>query len=388
VNRLLVILGNFLLFFCLVDPLDKIFGLKLISLSLFFILFSLNKIFSVSSEFLISKILIYFVICFSILIPASSILMHPNEFDFQYYKPYFFLFIAIPFYNINYDFAKPFVRILDILCVANVLLFIYIVLFPDTIMLIYDFGGRYSIFSMPTKNYGSFSYIALYFQISPLFIVSFCFNLSNFIINKTKLSLILLLINFLALLICGSRNNIIGAFFAPIILFFVFYNKLSIKILTSVLFLFIFSYYAPDLIEILSKPDSDTTKINFINEYLNLLSDPLIFLTGQGIGSDFFTSSRGASSNTELTYFEIIRRLGFIFGVLQIFLMFLPLFFLKFLKTSNHWIFLSYFLYLIMSISNPFYFNSSGMLLLSFVLIEIVKSKKHKIKSTKSLINL
>lgn len=377
-NRLLIISGNFLIFFCLVDPLDKIFGLKLISLILLFSIFLLIKIYNTSNANLVSKKLVYFITLFSILIPFSSIFFHPFQFDFQYYKPYFFLFIAIPFYSVNYNFVKSFVKILNILCIANVLLFIYILLSPDSILLIYDIGEKYSIFSMPRKEYGSFSYIALYFQISPLFIVSFCYNLYIFINKKNTLTLFLLLMNLLALLICGSRNNIIGAIMSIVILFYSYYNNLNIKILISTVFIFVLSYYSLDLIEILSKPDSDSTKINFVNDYFNILSDPLIFFTGQGIGSDFYTTSRGYSSNTELTYFEIFRRLGFIFGTLQIIMMFLPLLFVKILKTSNIWMFISYFIYLFMSISNPFYFNSSGMLLLSFVLIEIVKFNNYK----------
>jgi hypothetical protein len=123
-----------------------------------------------------------------------------------------------------------------------------------------------------------------------------------------------------------------------------------------------------------------------MTEYLNIFSNPINFFAGQGTGSDFFTSSRGNSSNTELTYFEIIRRLGIILGIFQIFMMFFPILFALFRKTVNQWIFLPYFIYLLMSISNPFYFNSSGMLLLSFVLIEIARNKKNN--SLQHIVNI
>jgi hypothetical protein len=385
-NKLLIYLGIGILFFCLVDPLDKIFGLKLFTLLLFFIVYILKNYTFFSNKKLLPKSIVYFVFLFSIFIPISSLLMHPMVFDFQYYKPYFFLFVAIPFYTIEFDFIKPFVRILDFLCIVNVFLFLFILINPDLLLTVYDFGEFYSVFSMPTKNYGSFSYIALYFQISPLFIFALCFNINKYFKFRSNTYLTLLLINFLALLICGSRNNIIGAILAPV-LFYYFFNKITLsKIFISIVFLFFLLYNTSDLVDLFSKPDSDTTKINFMTEYLNIFSNPINFFAGQGIGSDFFTSSRGNSSNTELTYFEIIRRLGIILGIFQIFMMFFPILFALFRKTVNQWIFLPYFIYLLMSISNPFYFNSSGMLLLSFVLIEIARNKKNN--SLQHIVNI
>lgn len=307
----------------------------------------------------------------------SSLLMHPTAYDFQYYKPYFFLFISVPFYTIEYDFSKPFVRILDFLCIVNVLLFLFILINPDQIEAVYILGDYYSVFSMPTKNYGSFTYLAIYFQISPLFIVALCFNIYNYLKYRSNVYLCLIILNFLALLICGSRNNIIGAILAPFLFYFFLSKNIVLKLLISIILLFSLLFNFSNLVDLFSKPDSDTTRINFMAEYLNIFSNPTNVLTGQGIGSEFFTSSRGNSSNTELTYFEIIRRLGIIFGIIQIFMMFFPIFYALLRKTANQWIFLSYFIYLLMCISNPFYFNSSGMLLLCFVLIEIARRKNN-----------
>ena len=369
---IVILLGSLMLFCCLFDPQDKLFGLKVPSFILFFISVIIYKYIS-NKGHKIPFDLLLFIGLFSIFIPFvstifSTFTLSENQ-ELQYLKAYIFLLLSILFYYSEFNFLAVFIKLLNCLTFINVFLFIIIILFPSLISTIYSFGDNYTIFSMPTKHYGSFTYLALYIHITPLFIVLLGHNLYKYFHYHGLKHFILLFINVAALFICGSRSNILSTLIMIFIFYFLFNKKIFFGQLILICLAAILVFYIPNLIELFSKPDSDDTKFEFAREYLNIFNDPSVILFGQGIGSSFNTSSRGLVSITELTYFEIFRRLGIFLGTIQVFLMLYPLTFWNKVQDNNKWLIISYAFYLLMSFFNPFYFNSSGMILLSFVLV-------------------
>jgi hypothetical protein len=112
---------------------------------------------------------------------------------------------------------------------------------------------------------------------------------------------------------------------------------------------------------------ANNIKLTTLRDYLHIFSDPATLLFGQGLAVPYDWSARGPFVLTELTYLELIRNFG-IFGALVIFvLLALPLINAIFFPTSQRdkALAVAWFLYLVMSASNPMLFSSTGILILA-----------------------
>ena len=115
-------------------------------------------------------------------------------------------------------------------------------------------------------------------------------------------------------------------------------------------------------------------------ENKEIFSDTKVLVFGQGLGSYTEWKSNGRFYFTsELTYFEILRYFGVFFGLIIIYFMFYPVIYgynnRKY--TIQKHIIIAYFLYLIMSFTNPLFFSSLGMLIFSIVISNIFIEKKY-----------
>ena len=130
---------------------------------------------------------------------------------------------------------------------------------------------------------------------------------------------------------------------------------------------------------------SNYIKLQHYRDIIKLLSQTKILLFGQGLGTKFFSEARQREVKTiELTYLDILRKFGFIIGLAYIIMLLIPIKKLFNKKYSyDHYLYIGYIGYLIMSFSNPFIFSSSGMLVLSIILYTIIENplfKKNRLK--------
>jgi hypothetical protein len=183
-----------------------------------------------------------------------------------------------------------------------------------------------------------------------------------------------------AMLIAGTRNNILVAIILPATLF-VFYSRNKFRDITLLLAIFLSAlfFYQSEILTLFDQNEpSNSAKLNLLMDYFEILNNPKTIIFGNGLGSYEDWSIR-TSYVTELTYLEIFRNFGFIFGPIIIYLLLYPVIYAFIINKSYNekHIQIGYVAYLFMSISNPLLFSSMGMLFLSIILSSIYLYKNN-----------
>ena len=392
--KIVIIFKTFFLFFliiCVFDPADRFLSLKmpLFIFCLFIFLYDLikfkNKIFP--------KILILINILF-IAIPAISLFIFfilNSTFSFVAYdlfKAYILILISIMLYYFKLDFIKQFSFILLFLSFFIITIYFVVKIFPDAYTPIYFWGLKYQIFLIGERSYDvdSEKIWSIYFVTSPLLVIPISYYNYQFYKKKKYINLILMAINIFAMFIAGTRNNMLISILLPLILFYN-YSKSKFQILFSSFLLFLFLVISNfDLLKSMLSMDeaSNSTKIGLLDDYVKIFSTPLNLLIGQGLGASYFWESRGKSDFiTELTYFEIYRSFGLIFGSILLLIMIYPIFFSfqKKIKLEYNYIVVAYFFYLVMSATNPIFFMSMGMIFFPIVLSVLSINKSSGVRN-------
>ena len=189
-------------------------------------------------------------------------------------------------------------------------------------------------------------------------------------------------INIFAMFIAGTRNNMLMSILLPLILFMIYSKNRKLVFTFLIISLSLSMYFLNDILKDLTSKDeiSNQTKLSLLDDYKEIFSDTKVLVFGQGLGSYTEWKSNGRFYFTsELTYFEILRYFGVFFGLIIIYFMFYPVIYgynnRKY--TIQKHIIIAYFLYLIMSFTNPLFFSSLGMLIFSIVISNIFIEKKY-----------
>lgn len=241
------------------------------------------------------------------------------------------------------------------------------------------------------RNYGEFSFYYLYFIASPMLIFLLVFETWRFLVKPTLTGFLLTLLPAGALFLSGTRLNMLMAVFG--IPFIYFWKKFGFGAIFSIFSLLIFFFILQWLfpIEILTlmfgaTDVSNSAKLDYLTKYINLFSDPVTVIFGQGFNahawSNTFATMLGDSlienqaSKTELTYIELFRVFGIAALILFFLIMFSLIYFFNKMEYDRRWISPAIFLFLLASILNPYLFSSNGMLLLGFASASLKKYYK------------
>jgi hypothetical protein len=388
-KNILKILLTILVFICIFDPLDRLFNLKVpIFVSIFFLF--LIIFFAKSHRGIIAKGLVRYIFVFSFIIPLISILylfISGNEYSsahdiFMYFKPYFFLTLTFVLYLEKEDLIKEIIYMLTLLSLAIIAITIFVKVDFKVEALI-SFGDKYRIYTINRTQYGGFELPKIYFATSPLLVIAITY-FSYFFTHskKAKLkNLVFLFLCILAMFLSGSRGNMFISIVSCLTIFYLF-SKINKKIIILILCFFVPLWIAQNteiITDMFSVQDpSNYVRLSFFYDYINLFKDPKILFFGQGLGSSFHSTYRGLVSNSELTYFEMIRRFGLFLAIISLILMAYPLKMLKYKQNAYYWLFIAYGFYLIMTFTAPFFFSSNGMILLSIVLNKVFSTTPRK----------
>lgn len=225
-----------------------------------------------------------------------------------------------------------------------------------------------------TRDYDGIEFPYIYFFASPMLLTLLSYDGLRLLERLTIARTLSILVPVGALILSGTRANIIlagGGF--VIVCLWNFLESAGARravFLSGAAFLS-FVVIQHDFIVAMFNPNeySNSVKIGYLASYLSMLSDPVTFLWGQGfnahVWSDEFAGMlTGTASKTELTYLEFLRvfgvpvSLGFllILGVLIKGLGALP--------EKYQWLGPAVILNLLVSILNPYLFSTNGMLLL------------------------
>jgi len=358
---------NLFIISCIFDPADKIFGIKtllylLLVFILFIILFSKKTIIFDKID-IYYLLVIYTILAISFFIGTIRNVNFNNNIAYGYLKSFLFLVLLI-FINVDRNiFRKILINMLLVLSYSIIIIFLLKVFKNEYI----DNLSSYLTFEVEsakigTRQYGSYTLPMIYFKTSPLIL----FAIAYFIKKHTRINLIISILCLIAMILSGTRANIIIGFAFFSVSFFIIYKKYrkaAIIIFTLIIILFL----PKILINFFSVSEySNTIKINHIYDYIKLF-DTKTILFGQGIGSGFMsTAFHGLTYNTELTYFEIIRIFGLLLGTILIIFIILPGILLYKNDIINS---LAYFSYLIIAGTNPLLISSTGMIAIIYTIL-------------------
>jgi hypothetical protein len=283
---------------------------------------------------------------------------------------YAFFFLIVVVSDMRIDLEKIIKLPLIILAFCTIAIFIIKEAVPEFGLAMIAFGNMYGIFTFAPRSYGVIDFWSVYFHTSTMMILSVAiFTKQAFYSNKKFMGKIFLGLTLFALLLSGSRNNIIFGILS-IYIVLVIYAKRKVPILIVGLFIAVAGTVVlfQTLAEMFNPDDvSNSVKLQHIRDYNLEFSNPLILIFGTGLGSTFFSTAWGTTvSLTELTYFDLLRNYGvlgiwFILGLL----LYPAYYVIKKRGPIGYASAVGYLTYLAASFSNPLFFSSSGVILVS-----------------------
>lgn len=283
---------------------------------------------------------------------------------------------------------KLFRWILTVEVFMTVFLYLILSILPDFTESVTLFGYAKGFLWINAKSYGDFQFLQIFFKTAPFMVLPTAyyadryFNFSN---TRNARTLFMLSACCLALLISGTRANMVIALFIPAyfgirsLLFASFTQKILFFILLFILFVFLLTNI--DIILAMLDPEefSNNVKLGYLNDYMRIFSDPIVLLLGQGIGVIHHFESLGLDLQiTEVTLLELVRNFGLIIATGYIAFWIAPLILLRQDRLRQYrWLRVGYASYLLISMSNYFILSSTGMVLLSVVYCVCLRQTSH-----------
>lgn len=371
-----------LLFVAVFDPSDKIAHMKVPLFAAVWALTAMNYCLRRCISTVPLSLLMY-VIGFTFLIPLWSICWYFSQngaldgYDgFNYLKGYLFLTLCIPLALEKIDLVPMLSYVLTIQ--AALASFVYVITSnnPVALAFVYGFGSEYGVFSMSDRTYGETHISQPYFVTSPLMVIPISYFTFKCFVSKGRkriLYLLLLILNVMGMFRSGTRNNMIASV-VTLLLVWLWYSRRRVLLACSIVMLVAaVAFIQRSTIQAMMSPDdvSNAVKIHFIRDYILLLSEPKTFLLGQGLGAAFNSTERGYVTISEITYMDLLRSYGVLFGVPMLLGLLYPLRRLANHRwKSVHFLYLGYAVYLYLCTANPLLVSSSGMLVFSIVLAQ------------------
>lgn len=366
----------------LLDPADLLLGVKL-PLYLMCWLTGFVVCTSRRRTLMISINLVMYCLVM-IVLPLVSILiyqlLHGNDqFEgFQLLKAYLFISMALLLYVTRTNVLPHLAATLTLLAGAIFAVTALVFAVPDLLAPAYAFGELFGIFSIDSRDYGGgIVMFQMYFKTSSMLVVSaaYYFHKAWFAQSRKKTWWFLCLFSLVGMGVAGTRNNILVALLLPLILTFL-YSKRKLRmagVLVSLSLVAVAVLF--DKIAILFSPveSSNRIKLDMLDDYARIFSNPVNLWLGRGLGAyERWTGPRYAFI-TELTYFEIVRNYGLVLGLVLLALLIFPVVYGFILKPSygEKNIIIAYAMYLLMSATNPLFFSSTGILILSAIMANI-----------------
>src|SRR5580658_235122 len=398
-NKLLQLILFALLLVAVFDPGDQVTHLKVPLFVGLWVIFFVGLLISKERIPTIAPSLLMYIFVFALFLPLVSILWyyvrggHAASFDgFQYLKSFLFLTLAAVLVAKKIDAIRLLNIVLTLLSFVIIVTEILISTQPGLIDLLWPIGDAYDLFSMGERTYGGFSYYYVYPHTAPLLVLSLAYFAYRSATSKSRaryLHVALLLVNVVAMLCSGTRNDMIFALITPLLVFIWYSDKNQRRALFALLLVGAVTagIYASDIIRAMADPDNESNAIRLMHlrDYSMMFSDPKTLLFGQGLGSYFYSSGFGTETSiTELTYLEFIRNFGLIIAIIYYGLLLYPI---RKLRNQTfkemHFLILAYVAYLMICVSNPLLVSSSGMLVLAIVISKVfsdAESSSHAVR--------
>ena len=368
---------------CIFDPADRILGLKMPLFACCFIMsfiqfamYSNNKI---ENSSLITTA-IFLIIPLLAVFNGIVFSLEDGQLGFMMYKGYLLILLLPVLCILRIDILPMMTFALTLLSILIIFTYIFVNIFPESYLVVSEIGNLTGLVIPDKRNYGGDSdYLQIYYVTSPMLVVAIAYYFSLATNKKNMHPLLCYLAMFiciLAMILAGTRNNLFVAFLLPAGL--IFFNSNSKSKVYSIPLLLGAGFLSSALIwsalgELLNLSEySNSLKLSLIKDYINIFSDPFIFIFGQGLGVDIYWNARGYSNHlSELTYFEMVRNFGVLGFIPMISVLLSPIFKLMGPLPNNKMyqnMVLAYVFYLIMCFTNPNLFSSMGIVIFTSLL--------------------
>ena len=321
-----------------------------------------------------------------VMVPLVSILHYfisgggqPFE-GFLLLKSYLLIPFAILLYVTRFNAVKYLTFGLTILALMILLISFIMLINPEIFMPLYHLGLESKIFSIDKRDYGNGEeFFQAYFVVSSMLVIPIAYYFDKWRTLKSKRTFyfILTAICVLAMFLAGTRNNMLISILLPsILLFYYSKNRLIVFILLTLVMGIFAGVFSENIIAFFNPNEqSNYYKISFIKDYFIIFNNFSFsnVLFGEGLGAYSAWSLRGDYFITELTFLEIFRNFGLLMGIVMLMLMLYPIIYSFIIRPSyiDKHIIIAYAAYLVMCITNPLFFSSTGMLILAIIVANI-----------------
>lgn len=365
-------LFNFLfLFLAILDPTRSIFHLTEVVLVLC-LFFNCKKFYYRYSIFIIYVMAVYF---FSLAFSYTNQQFEKAR-EISLLTSYIFLFYLLLSKDDSNKTFLCFYKICIIMSIIVILIAILFFLFNElaSLFITYFVDEKSTIMFTPARRFLNLEIIGVFYRTSPMIVLLLPFSLVIFFETR-KIRYFIHSILFMGnLLFSGTRANILSAIllFGFVFVCHLWYNKKSVFFFPTILIGGIGAAMLLIFLIITMKDASASVKdLHKISEWDVFLGNPIRTLfVGYGPGSMFYTRAWGRmTSQTELSYLELIRNYGVLgaIGILSIYVY--PLFLM--MKNRVYPIIyrltlaLGYVAYLFIAGTNPFLNCATGYLTVS-----------------------
>ncbi len=390
-EKIVEMLMILLIFVTIVDPANQIFKIKslifLITIFMFLVINYRNKN---------NLKLLLLILLISLLVPLFSIfigVIHNSSFELgiglDVMKSYMFFSIVIALR----ENVKKYNSVLKILMIgiSIIVLVINIILIYNhkLFSIIYLYSLEKQNMMIANRKFGNLLLQSIYYKTIILAIIPFSFYFQEFMFtkkNKMK-NIFLSFVLAYGIFISGTRANLISLGY--IVLAWLLYFSVKKKKLIILLLSLACMISALDIVKnnFFEKTEhSNLVKLGHYTSYSDEFQK-MNLITGEGAGTRFYTKGFNSyAETTELTYFELFRRMGIWGIILHLVFLLYPLFKLRKRMDILIW----YSIYIVIAGTNPLLFSSTGMLLMAFVYAEIFKKEvvEYECKSVSTYVNL
>lgn len=302
---------------------------------------------------------------------------------FTLFKGYILITFAWLLTLARIDLFRQLSAVLTWLAVAILLTLAALLAFPEIYLPLYLFGETTGIVQLdPGRDYGGdVVLMQVYYVTSPMLAISIAYYYDQAVrstVRRDKLKYAFLaLLHGVAMMVAGSRNNILIAATLPIALWFLYTphkvrgTLVALTVAAALLIVFwdgLAAFFDP-------VETSNSAKLLLVRDYSTLFDNTSVLLFGQGLGAHHEWSERSYLFVTELTYHETIRNFGLVGATVMFALLLFPVYYAFFRRRhfKGGAVVLGYVGYLVMCASNPLLFSSMGTLILSMILALIYR---------------
>ena|GEM_PF-5740188 len=269
------------------------------------------------------------------------------------------------------------------------MLMVWGVLFAACLILLHcgapilGFLWDHNVASPGFREYGGIKVFNIYFYSAPMLMLPTARRWSEYFDRPSGGQLRLALACSAALLLTGTRACMALGIVAPLIVWawrrFDLSRALLVLGVGGGLFVLLASAFGVFDAMLSTSEQSNAIKLGYLAHYAKLYSIPDVALFGQGFNAavwspDYRGMLNGDSKVTELAYLEILRVYGFGVGGLLWLLLCAPI--LLWAKLPAQWRYcaIGWFLFLVVSLTNPYIVSSTGMTLYGVVSAAVVWS--------------